>query len=50
MRVNGEGKVEISGSGIAVEAGDVVGWEVTGQRVTLSAKRNLTLVQHGENK
>jgi hypothetical protein len=47
MRVNGEGKVEISGSGIAVEAGDVVGREVTGQRVTLSAKRNLTLVPVG---
>ncbi len=47
MRVNGEGKVEISGSGIAVEAGDVVGREVTGQRVTLSAKRNLTLVSVG---
>jgi hypothetical protein len=47
MTVNGEGKVEISGSGIAVEAGDVVGREVTGQRVTLSAKRNLTLVPVG---
>lgn len=47
MTVNGEGKVEISGSGIAVEAGDVVGREVTGQRVTLSANRNLTLVPVG---
>ena len=47
MRVNGEGKVEISGSGITVEAGDVVGREVTGQKVTLSAKRNLTLVPVG---
>ncbi len=47
MTVNGEGKVEISGSGIAVEAGDVVGREVTGQKVTLSANRNLTLVPVG---
>ena len=41
--VNSNGQVELTGSGLKVEAGDVVVRDVTAQSATLSANRNLTL-------
>jgi filamentous hemagglutinin family protein len=45
MTVNSDGTVQLSGSGIAVEAGDVVAREVTAKEATLLANHNLTLVE-----
>jgi len=45
MTVNSDGTVQLSGSGIGVETGDVVAQSVTAQEVTLSASHNLTLVE-----
>ncbi|MEH2200039.1 CHAT domain-containing protein [Nostoc sp.] len=43
LKVNSNGQVELSGSGIAVDSGDVVAKNVTSGTATLSAARNLTL-------
>ncbi|NES20678.1 MAG: filamentous hemagglutinin N-terminal domain-containing protein, partial [Symploca sp. SIO3E6] len=43
--VNDSGEVELRDSGIGVETGDVVANQVAGETVTLSANRNLTLVE-----
>ena len=45
LSVNSDGSVQLTGSGINVEAGDVVARNVTAQTATLSADRNLTLVE-----
>lgn len=45
ISVNSNGTVELTGSGISVEAGDVVARGVQAQTATLSATRNLTLVE-----
>jgi filamentous hemagglutinin family protein len=43
--VNGDGAVQLTGSGIAVENGDVVASAVTAGTALLSAEHNLTLVE-----
>lgn len=43
LSVNSNGQVELTGSGLKVEAGDVVVRNVTAQSATVSANRNLTL-------
>jgi filamentous hemagglutinin family protein len=43
VSVNSKGQVELTGSGLKVEAGDVVVRDVTAQSATLSANHNLTL-------
>src|SRR5207237_5919077 len=43
LSVNSNAQVELTGSGLKVEAGDVVVRNVTAQSATLSANRNLTL-------
>jgi len=45
LTVNSDGTVALSGSGIPVAAGDVVGGDITGEAATLSANHNLTLVE-----
>ncbi len=45
LTVTDTGIVELTASGIPVEAGDVVANEVTAQTATLLAERNLTLVE-----
>ncbi|MEB3338769.1 MAG: CHAT domain-containing protein [Leptolyngbyaceae bacterium] len=45
LTVNSDGTVQLSGAGIGVEAGDAVVRNVTAQTATLSANRNLTLVE-----
>ncbi|MEW5861653.1 MAG: filamentous hemagglutinin N-terminal domain-containing protein, partial [Cyanobacteriota bacterium] len=45
LTVNSNGTVQLTGSGIAVEAGDVVVKNATAQTATLSAAHNLTLVE-----
>ncbi|MBD2413719.1 hypothetical protein FACHB389_11745 [Nostoc calcicola FACHB-389] len=43
LRVNSNGQVELRGSGIGINSGDVVAKNVTSGTATLSAARNLTL-------
>ncbi|MEH2116445.1 filamentous hemagglutinin N-terminal domain-containing protein [Nostoc sp.] len=43
LKVNSNGQVELTGSGIGVNSGDVVAKNVTSGTATLSAARNLTL-------
>ncbi|MEH2054314.1 CHAT domain-containing protein [Nostoc sp.] len=43
LKVNSNGQVELTGSGIGVHSGDVVAKNVTSGTATLSAARNLTL-------
>ncbi|MGJ5628280.1 CHAT domain-containing protein [Nostoc sp. CALU 1950] len=43
LRVNSNGQVELTGSGIGINSGDVVAKNVTSGTATLSAARNLTL-------
>jgi len=43
LKVNSNGQVELTGSGIAVNSGDVVAKNVTSKTATLSAARDLTL-------
>jgi hypothetical protein len=45
LAVNIDGTVQLTGSGIGVETGDVVARNVTAQTAILSANRNLTLVE-----
>jgi filamentous hemagglutinin family protein len=45
LTVNSAGQVELVGSGIAVQNGDVVAKNVTAQTALLSANNNLTLVE-----
>lgn len=45
LTVNSNGTVQLTSSGMAVETGDVVAQNVTAQTATLSANRNLTLVE-----
>jgi len=45
LRVNNNGQVELTGSGVPVVNGDVVAKSVTAQTATLSSTRNLTLVE-----
>ncbi|NEP61140.1 MAG: filamentous hemagglutinin N-terminal domain-containing protein, partial [Symploca sp. SIO2G7] len=45
LAVNNSGGAELGDSGIGVEVGDVVANQVAGETVTLSAYRNLTLVE-----
>jgi filamentous hemagglutinin family protein len=45
LTVNSDGNIQIHGSGIPVVNGDVVTQNVTSQTATLSANRNLTLVE-----
>lgn len=45
LDVNSDGTVQLTGSGTPVKTGDVVARNVTAQTATLSANRNLTLVE-----
>jgi filamentous hemagglutinin family protein len=45
LTVNSNGQVELTGSGLFVEAGDVAIRNVTGKTASLQAHRNLTLVE-----
>ncbi|MUG97316.1 filamentous hemagglutinin N-terminal domain-containing protein [Scytonema sp. UIC 10036] len=45
LTVNGNGQVELTGSGLSVVDGDVVARNVTAQTATLTANNNLTLVE-----
>lgn len=45
VTVNAQGQVVLTGSGLQVENGDVVAKEVSTETATLSANRNLTLVE-----
>ncbi|WP_445300689.1 two-partner secretion domain-containing protein [Microcoleus sp. B7-D4] len=45
VTVNPGGQIELTGSGLQVENGDVAAKEVTAENATLSANRNLTLVE-----
>ncbi len=45
LKVNSNGTVQLTGSGISIEAGDVVARDVTAQTATLAAAHNLTLVE-----
>lgn len=45
VTVNSDGTVQLTGSGVRVEAGDVVARNVTAGTSTLSASHNLTLVE-----
>ncbi|HEY9672850.1 MAG TPA: CHAT domain-containing protein [Waterburya sp.] len=45
VTLNSDGTVRLTGSGISVADGDVVARNVTAQQATLSADRNLTLVE-----
>jgi CHAT domain-containing protein len=45
ITVNSDGTVQLSGSGIEVDSGDVVAREVTAKEATLLANHNLTLVE-----
>ena len=45
ISINSEGQVELTGSGLQVENGDVVAKEVTAETTSLSANHNLTLVE-----
>jgi hypothetical protein len=45
ITINSDGTVQLTGSGIKVEAGDVVAQQVTAQTATLAATHNLTLVE-----
>ncbi|KYC40233.1 hypothetical protein WA1_27235 [Scytonema hofmannii PCC 7110] len=45
LTVNGNGQVELAGSGLSVVDGDVVARNVTAQTATLTANNNLTLVE-----
>ncbi len=45
LTVNGDGTVQLTGSGIGVQPGDVVARDLTAQTATLWANRNLTLVE-----
>jgi filamentous hemagglutinin family protein len=45
ITVNSDGTVQLSGSGIGVDSGDVVAREVTAKEATLLANHNLTLVE-----
>ncbi|MEG5006536.1 CHAT domain-containing protein [Microcoleus sp. B5-C4] len=45
VTVNAGGQIELTGSGLQVENGDVTAKEVTAENATLSANRNLTLVE-----
>ncbi|MEA5576252.1 CHAT domain-containing protein [Anabaena sp. UHCC 0451] len=45
LTVNSNGQVELTGSGLTVNNGDVVAKNVTAQSATLSADQNLTLVE-----
>ena len=45
VTLNSDRTVQLTGSGIKVEAGDVVAQQVTAQTATLAAARNLTLVE-----
>ncbi|NJM72047.1 MAG: CHAT domain-containing protein [Scytonema sp. RU_4_4] len=45
VSVNNNGQVNLAGSNLPVEAGDVTAKQVTTQTATLSANRNLTLVE-----
>ncbi|HAG83864.1 MAG TPA: hemagglutination activity domain protein, partial [Cyanobacteria bacterium UBA12227] len=45
VEVNRAGQVEVSGTGIPVQNGDIVAKNVTSQTATLSAQNNLTLVE-----
>ncbi|MEG3859598.1 beta strand repeat-containing protein, partial [Microcoleus sp. herbarium12] len=45
VTVNSQGQVELTNSALQVENGDVVAKEVNAQTATLSANRNLTLVE-----
>ncbi len=45
VTVNAGGQIELTGSGLQVENGDVAAKEVSAETATLSANRNLTLVE-----
>jgi filamentous hemagglutinin family protein len=45
LTVNGDGTVQLTGSGIGVQPGDLVARDLTAQTATLWANRNLTLVE-----
>jgi probable HAF family extracellular repeat protein len=45
VTLNSDGTVQLTGSGIKVEAGDVVAQQVTAQTATLAGTHNLTLVE-----
>ncbi|MTJ54324.1 CHAT domain-containing protein [Anabaena sp. UHCC 0253] len=45
VTVNSNGQVELTGSGLTVNAGDIVAKNVTAQSATLSADKNLILVE-----
>ncbi|MDZ7966358.1 MAG: filamentous hemagglutinin N-terminal domain-containing protein, partial [Nostoc sp. DedSLP03] len=45
VSVNSNGEVNLAGSNLPVEAGDVIAKQVTTQTATLSANRNLTLIE-----
>lgn len=45
LTVKNDGQVELAGSGLTVADGDVVARNVTGKTATLTANRNLTLVE-----
>ncbi len=45
LRVNSNGQVELTGSGVAVVNGDVAAKSVSAQTATLSSNRNLTLIE-----
>ncbi|HAJ59902.1 MAG TPA: hemagglutination activity domain protein, partial [Cyanobacteria bacterium UBA8543] len=45
MTLNSNGQVELIGSGVRVENGDIVAKSVTAQTATLAANHNLTLVE-----
>ncbi|MGM3305009.1 CHAT domain-containing protein [Anabaena sp. WFMT] len=45
VTVNSNGQVELTGSGLTVNTGDIVAKNVTAQSATLSAAKNLTLVE-----
>jgi filamentous hemagglutinin family protein len=45
LMVHANGEVELTGSGIKVEPGDVVAWQINSGTATLSANNNLTLIE-----
>ena len=45
LTINSNGQVELTGSNIAVNSGDVIVRNISAQTATLSASRNLTLVE-----